>query len=169
MVEDFIPTKDIDEEKNEQLPWDREEVLVDENLHVAVDVKDLVMTGKEWGKAFDPIPCPFVDESDESDECDVVEAPLEPGEVDKLQVGLQFKTIAHFKVALTHALIKSHYEVLTMEAKKTIYSAKYHKKGYLWKVCVGLKSGRLNVTRYCGDHICGTLTLGRDHMMVTTK
>lgn len=43
MTEDFVPTEDVDEE----LPWDKEEVLADENLHVLFNVKDLGMMGKE--------------------------------------------------------------------------------------------------------------------------
>lgn len=78
------------------------------------------MTGKEWGKAFNPIPWPVVDE------CDVAKAPKELSEVDKLQVGWQFNTMVHFKEALADTLIKSHYEILKMEAKKAIYAAKCH-------------------------------------------
>lgn len=46
-IEDFIPIKDVDEEKDEELPQDREEkILADEDIHVIVDVKDLVRVGK---------------------------------------------------------------------------------------------------------------------------
>ena len=118
VAEYFIPTEDVEEE----VPQDREEeVLADENLHVVVDIKDLVIAGKEWGKAFDPIPWPPVDESDEGD---VIEAPEELGEINKLQLGSQFKTMTYFKEVLADTLIKSHYEVLKTEKKKTIFATK---------------------------------------------
>lgn len=66
-------------------------------------------------------------------------------------------------------LIMRHYEVLKMEAKKAIYAMKCHKEDRPWKVYVRFKDGRLIVTRDCGDHTCGALTLGSDHTMTATS
>lgn len=77
--------------------------------------------------------------------------------------------MTHFKETLAYTLIKCHYDLLKMEAKKAIYEKNCYKEGCLWKVRTRLKDNRLTAIRYCGDHTYGGLTLGSNHTMATRE
>ena len=142
-MKDFVP-----DEVNLDEPWRGEqEVLADDNLDSFVDVKKLIKFGKEWGKVFDPIPWPSVDEYDEGD---AIGGPEDLPEFDKLQVGTQFETMADFRLSLSATVIKSHYEIFKAEAKKKIYSARCENHKCTWKVPATFEDGKVKVTRYCG-------------------
>lgn len=85
----------------------------------------------------------------------------------KIEVGAQFKLMVDFMMALSETVIKSHYNIQKVEAKKIIYSAKCVVHGCPWKICSMFVSSWITVTRYCGEHTCGQFKLGKDHVMKT--
>lgn len=74
-----------------------------------------------WGNVFYLISWLPVDITDDEN---AIEGPEEPRVAKKVEVGTQFKSMTYFRTALSDTVIKSHYDIQKVEAKKILYSGK---------------------------------------------